>query len=313
MNWATGIYLETGRPDYDPAAQYWNADDGEKVYFWPNFWGAHSWNPMAFHPDLGLSYIPVIDLPTEIDNQGNSEDVVMVTEIDGEPHAPGKLVAIDATSGSIRWSVDHALPYNGGLLATGGNLVFQGTAEGEFVAYAADSGSRRWSVQTGSAINAAPASYTVNGKQHIVVPIGTAGGLQYRYPEMHAAERVRGPVRLLAFTIGGEAAPPRIATTELSLPEQPPLEGTPEEIERGAALYAMSCQACHGVNAVARVGGSVPDLRYASMAAHGEWDSIVVDGDRADKGMPDSGLGREEARAIQRYVLSLSESLRRGE
>jgi quinohemoprotein ethanol dehydrogenase len=313
VNWATGINLETGRPDYDPAAQYWNADDGEQVYFWPNFWGAHSWNPMAFHPDLGLSYIPAIDLPTEIDNQGNSEDVVMVTEIDGKPHAPGKLVAVDATTGSIRWSIDHVLPYNGGVLATGGNLVFQGTAEGEFAAYSADRGARLWSVQTGSAINAAPASYAVEGRQHIVVPIGTAGGLQYRYPEMHAAERVRGPVRLLAFTIGGDAEPPRNARAELSLPEQPPLDATAAEIERGEALYAIACQACHGVKAVARVGGSVPDLRYASMAAHGEWERIVVDGDRAGKGMPDFDLSREEARDIQRYVLSLSEALRRGE
>ena len=86
VNWAKGINMETGRPDYDPAAEYWNAEDGEKIYFWPNFWGAHSWNPMAFHPHLGLTYIPVIDLPSEIDNQGNSEDVVMITEIDGQPH-----------------------------------------------------------------------------------------------------------------------------------------------------------------------------------------------------------------------------------
>jgi quinohemoprotein ethanol dehydrogenase len=224
VNWATHINMETGRPSYDPAAQYWNAADGEKILFWPNFWGAHSWNPMAFHPGLGLSYIPVIDLPTEIDNAGNSEDVVLLTEVGGKPHAPGKLVAFDPATQSIRWSVDHPLPYNGGLMATGGNLVFQGNAEGEMVAYAANTGEELWSVQTGSAINAAPASYSIDGAQYVLIPIGMAGGLQYRYPDMHAANRKQGPVRLMAFSLNGDAEISGDVADYPSLPEQPAFE-----------------------------------------------------------------------------------------
>ena len=162
-NWATDIDVETGKPVYDPAGEYWNLEDGVSTYVWPNMWGSHSWNPMAFHPGHGLSYIPVVDLPAMVDNEGSGEDVVLLTEVDGKPHAPGKLVAFDPASGKIRWSVDQALPYNGGLMATAGNLVFQGNAEGRFEAYAADTGERLWSVATASAINAAPASYTVNG------------------------------------------------------------------------------------------------------------------------------------------------------
>jgi quinohemoprotein ethanol dehydrogenase len=310
VNWATHINMETGRPEYDPAAQYWNAEDGEKVYFWPNFWGAHSWNPMAFHPELGLTYIPTIDLPSEIDNQGNSEDVVMVTEVDGRPHAPGKLVAFDPASQRIRWSVDHALPYNGGLMATAGNLVFQGNALGEFVAYAADSGEKLWAVQTGSAINAAPASYAIGDEQYIVVPIGVAGGLQYRYPDMHAAERVQGPVRLMAFSLGGDASIPAISTTEPPLPEQPALEASAETIEAGGAMYAEYCRFCHGPAGVARYGGSVPDLRYATEETHATWHGIVVGGARAANGMPAMELSIEDSEAIRSYVLWLSETLR---
>jgi quinohemoprotein ethanol dehydrogenase len=310
VNWATGINLETGRPDYDPAAQYWNAPDGETVFFWPNFWGAHSWNPMAYHPQLGLSFIPVVDLPTEIDNQGNSEDVVMITEIDGRPHAPGKLVAIDAASGRPRWSVNHALPYNGGIMATGGNLVFQGTAEGELSAYAASTGEQLWSVQTGSAINAAPASYALGGEQYIVVPIGTGGGLQYRYPQMHSAERVRGPVRLMAFAIGSDMNMPPAELPSPALPEQPPLEAAADVIAQGSELYAYNCQSCHGSNGVARFAGAVPDLRYATAGVHEEWDDIVMNGARSDAGMPSFELDADETEAIRSYLLSLSESLR---
>ena len=310
VNWAKGINMETGRPDYDPAAEYWNAEDGEKIYFWPNFWGAHSWNPMAFHPYLGLTYIPVIDLPTEIDNQGNSEDVVMITEIDGQPHAPGKLVAIDPASQEIRWSVDHPLPYNGGIMATGGNLVFQGNSEGEFVAYAADTGAELWSVQTGSAINASPASHSLDGTQYIVVPIGLAGGLQYRYPEMHATERKQGPIRMMAFALGADEALLTDVADYPPLPEQPKLDATAGEIAIGEELYAAACRSCHGGEAVARFGGSVPDLRYANAETHATWHAIVVGGSRSANGMPSIEIPLEESEAIRNYVLSRSEEIR---
>ncbi|MDG2376244.1 MAG: PQQ-dependent dehydrogenase, methanol/ethanol family [Woeseiaceae bacterium] len=310
VNWATGINMETGRPDYDPAAEYWNAEDGEKIYFWPNFWGAHSWNPMAFHPGLGLTYIPVIDLPSEIDNQGNSEDVVMITEIDGQPHAPGKLVAIDPASQGIRWSVDHPLPYNGGIMATGGNLVFQGNSEGEFVAYAADTGTKLWSVQTGSAINASPASHALDGTQYIVIPIGLAGGLQYRYPEMHATERKQGPIRMMAFALGADATLVTDVADYPPLPEQPDLDATAEEIAIGEELYSAACRSCHGGEATARFGGSVPDLRYANAKTHATWHAIVVGGSRAANGMPSIEIPVEESEAIRNYVLSKSEEIR---
>lgn len=310
VTWATGINMETGRPDYDPAAEYWNAPDGEKVYFWPNFWGAHSWNPMAYHPGLGLTYIPVIDLPSEIDNEGNSEDVVMVTEVDGKPHAPGKLVAFDPASQTIRWSVEHSLPYNGGIMATGGNLVFQGNAQGEFVAYAADSGERLWSVQTGSAINAAPASYALDGNQYVIVPIGMAGGLQYRYPDMHAANRKQGPVRLVAFSLEGSGNMMSESDDYPLLPSQPALEASAETIERGWLLYRSNCKGCHGDNAVARYGGSVPDLRFANEETHATWHAITIGGSRAANGMPGMEISVEESEAIRNYVLSRSEVLR---
>jgi quinohemoprotein ethanol dehydrogenase len=164
-NWATDIDLETGKPVYDQAGEFWNFPEGEKGYIWPNVWGAHGWNPMAFHPRQALSYIPVIDAPTERSSDRSGEGIVMLTEFDGKLHAPGKLVAMDPTNGRIRWSVDRDLPFNGGLLTTGGDLVFQGTAAGRFEAFAAGAGERLWSVQTGSAINSTSASYSIDGVQ----------------------------------------------------------------------------------------------------------------------------------------------------
>ncbi|MGI9205752.1 MAG: PQQ-dependent dehydrogenase, methanol/ethanol family [Woeseiaceae bacterium] len=310
VNWATHINMETGRPNYAPDAEYWGLDDGETALFWPNFWGAHSWNPMAFHPQTGLSYIPVIDLPSMVDNEGDGEDVVMLAELDGVAHSPGKLVAFDPVSQSIRWSVDRALPYNGGLMTTAGGLVFQGTAAGRFEALSADSGELLWSVQTGTAINAAPASYALEGQQIVLIPIGAGGGLQYLYPQMHSTDASKGPTRLLAFSLEGASNLPVHSDAPPPLPEQPALNATPETIGLGKVLYNGYCKFCHGSEAVTRFGGSVPDLRYASVSTHETWHAIVVGGSKSANGMPAMGLEIDASEAIRNYVLSLSEEIR---
>ncbi len=313
-NWATHINMETGRPVPDPAASYWNAKPGETTLVWPNMWGAHSWNPMAYSPETRLSYIPVVDIPAAVvtDGEGGfSDDNILLTEVDGRPHSPGKLVAFDPVAAEIRWQVDHPLPYNGGVMATAGKLVFQGNATGDFVAYAADSGEALWSVQTGSSIAAAPASYALEGRQYIVVPIGGGGGLQFYYPELHSTDRSQGPVRLLAFTLDGEAAMPAAAGRARTLPEQPALDASPAALAAGKALYADNCKGCHGANAVARAHGSVPDLRYATAETHRMWAGIVVGGAKRANGMPAFELGADEADTIRAWVLSRANELRR--
>jgi mono/diheme cytochrome c family protein len=279
-------------------------------------WGAHSWNPMAFSPRTGLLYIPVIDIPSEITWQGDGEftdTLVKVTEVDGKPFDPGKLVAWDPVSQQVRWTVPHELPFNGGVLATAGNLVFQGDAFGRFSAYRASTGEALWSMDTGSTISAAPASYLQDGVQYILLPAGAGGGLQYAYPELHAVDRAQGPTRLIAFSLEGDKDVPMPRFGIAKLPEQPALAATQAQIEQGHELYASHCSGCHGKDAVARYGGSVPDLRYANAETHATWQAIVVGGARQQRGMPMQKLSIEESAAIRAYVLSLSEELRRGQ
>jgi len=314
VNWATHINLETGKPVYDPAAEYWKREPGSRVQVWPNMWGAHSWNPMAWHPQLRLSYIPVIDVPTvvyDFDENGDFHDTLeMVTEIDGKPFSPGKLVAFDPLTGKARWTVEHDLPFNGGVLATGGNLVFQGDAKGRLRAYAADSGRELWSLATGSSISAAPATYRLDDRQYIVLPIGNGGGLQWVYPEMHSTAESRGPTRLLAFTLDGDADIPVTTIAERSLPDLPAPDAPAAVIARGASLFASHCYVCHGKDAAGRHGGTVPDLRYASQETHATWAGIVIGGARQLNGMPRFDLSAEDAEALRQYVLSRSAELK---
>lgn len=314
VTWASEINLETGRPVLDRQAEYWRRKAGTKSLVWPNMWGAHSWNPMAFSPRTGLLYIPVIDIPSEVTYQGDGEftdTLVKITEVDGKPFDPGKLVAYDPVSQQVRWTVPHELPFNGGVLATAGNLVFQGDAFGKLSAYRASTGEELWSIATGSTISAAPASYLQDGVQYVLLPAGAGGGLQYAYPELHAVDRAQGPTRLIAFSLEGDrdVAMPEFGIEKL--PEQPALDATEAQVEQGHELYTSHCSGCHGKDAVARYGGSVPDLRYADARTHAAWHAIVVGGARRQRGMPMQKLSIDESEAIRAYVLSLSEELRR--
>ena len=66
----------------------------------------------------------------------------------------------------------HKGPWNGGALATGGGLVFQGTADGHFNAYDAANGRPLWSADTWTSTLAGPMTYSVDGEQYVAVGAG---------------------------------------------------------------------------------------------------------------------------------------------
>ena len=71
----------------------------------------------------------------------------------------GYLKAWDPVARKTRWEIEHPAFWNGGLLTTAGNLLFQGTGDGRFVAYSADIGKILWSVPTMIGIVAPPVTY----------------------------------------------------------------------------------------------------------------------------------------------------------
>ena len=237
----------------------------------------------------------------------------MVTEVDGTPFSPGKLVAWDPVANKQRWTINRKLPFNGGVLTTAGNLVFQGTAQGHLEAFSADTGKLVWSVATGSAISAAPVSYFHNDTQFVLIPIGSSGGcLQFVYPQMHATDESKGPTRLLAFSLEDSADLPSWTNVNRKPPAQPKLDASIESIELGRLLFSYDCRGCHGDHAEARFGGSVPDLRFSNTQTHDTWHEIVVGGEKQATGMPKFDLTKDESDAIRHYVLSRAAELRTG-
>jgi quinohemoprotein ethanol dehydrogenase len=202
------------------------------------------------------------------------------------------------------WGVPRETISNGGVLATAGDLVFQGTATGRFLAHDARSGALLWGADTGTGVIAAPISYAIAGVQYVAIAAGWGGGFALNGGDAAAAAGVRGGGRLLVFRLGGHAdpLPPPAPAAKRSLP--PPPVGSAADIDRGASLFSLHCAACHGVGAVG--GGVTPDLRFVAPEIRAAFEEIVLDGALLSRGMP--GLaGTLEPEDLELILLYLSD------
>ena len=315
VTWATGVDRKTGRPVENPAVADYTK---EPKLTYPGPLGAHNWNPMAFHPGTGLVYIPEQEAPFLYVNQPEAHynatmswNVgVAIPDSPEEPAAAeqlhalfkGSLLAWDPVRQKAAWRVEHRTPGNGGVLATGGNLVFQGTAGGRFVAYSADKGERLWETEAQTGVIAGPISYAVDGEQYVAVMAGSGGGYFRYLGEIAATNKVTTISRVLVYKIGGkEVLPPLPAAKSIAPP--PPNEATKAQIDEGRALYTFHCSVCHGGAAIS--GGSVPDLRHMDAQTRELFVGVVLGGLREERGMPIfvNTLSIEQVNAIYRYLV----------
>jgi quinohemoprotein ethanol dehydrogenase len=318
ITWATGVDLRTGRPIESETARYPRGDSPPIV---PGPVGAHSWQPMSYSPRTGLVYVPVNDVgfnfkaPVnfEYKNEAPNYGIDMIAV--GMPQDPkikkaildgvkGKLVAWDPIQQKQKWAVERVGPWNGGTLATAGNLVFEGTASGTFEAYRADTGEKVWSFQAQTGVIAGPVTYTVGGEQYVAVLAGWGGVFPLVAGEVSfKSGHVRNVSRMLAFKIGGAAKLPPLAPVETPELNPPPSTASAAEIHRGEEIFQRFCSECHGDVAVS--GGILPDLRYSAYLKNDRWFAIVRDGLLKSEGMVAFGseISQEDAAAIRSYVI----------
>ncbi|TIX48816.1 PQQ-dependent dehydrogenase, methanol/ethanol family [Alteraurantiacibacter aquimixticola] len=322
MNWATGVDMETGRPIEVPAARY--GETGIPFVSTPGAGGAHNWHPMAFHPGEGLVYIPAIEAGfpyvPEADWEPDTargfnvgvdmaagalpaDEAIREASVAG---TKGALIAWDPVTQTERWRVQYPGPWNGGVLATGGGLVFQGTAGGQFKAFAAGDGSELWSFPAQTGVVAPAVTYTVDGEQYVAVMAGW-GGIWALAPGGILNE-TSGPVpnisRLLVFKLGASGELPPAPPLQRRPIDPPPFRGSEEQLASGNYAYGRYCGQCHGD---AAIGSTVlPDLRRSAVLDNGDtWMQIVHDGALGFNGMAgfSDSLSADEVEAIRQYVI----------
>lgn len=321
QTWAEGID-ENGRPIFNPEARI--DKTGKPAIVMPGPLGGHNWHPMAYHPGENLVYIPAFEAATVYAPEANWKpdrargfnvgydlgagdlppDLGIRKGLYGT--VKGKLTAWDPVAQEARWTVEFPGPWNGGLLATGGGLVFQGNSSSEFAAYNAGSGEKLWSFAAQTGIVAPPITYTVDGEQYVAVLAGWGGAYAITADGHMINDQapVRNISRLLVFKIGGKAALPDMpALADIPL-DPPPSRADADTIALGKAKYARYCAVCH---APAAVGSTeLPDLRRSGALGNAaSWQAVVYDGILTDNGMVSfaTSMSKEEIEAIRAYVI----------
>lgn len=293
VTWAERIDPATGRPVENPGIRYQKT--GKMFELWPGPQGAHSWLPQAFSPQTGLVYIPVIDMGALIGppapGQGGLGAGMGATLIP-DANLPGSrrsyLKAWDPKTQKAAWTVDLPGVWPGGVLATGGQLVFQGRMDHRFAAYNATTGKEVWSFKTAAPVIAPPISFEAGGRQYVTVITGNSSQGAGILGSGNAAYRTdyRLPRHILTFALDGKATPPPTDTPDLVALDDKGFVPDAAKIRSGAMAFAGNgCIVCHGMNAVG--GGAAPDLRYSPIILdESAWTSVVHDGALKPNGMP---------------------------
>ncbi|GBQ95163.1 alcohol dehydrogenase large subunit [Acetobacter nitrogenifigens DSM 23921 = NBRC 105050] len=320
QNWALGLDPKTGRPIYNPDA-LWTLN-GKEWYAIPGDLGGHNFAAMAYSPKTNLVYIPAQQVPFLYKSQvggfkahPDSWNLGIDMGKAGLPDTPeakaafikdlkGWIVAWDPVKQQAAWKIDHKGPWNGGIVATGGDLLFQGLANGEFHAYDATNGQDLFHFDAQSGIIAPPVTYLANGKQYVAVEVGW-GGI---YPFfLGGVARTSGWTvnhsRVVAFSLDGKAKLPPQNDMGF-LPVKPPEKYDEKVTDKGYFEYQTYCAACHGDNAEG--AGVLPDLRWSGAIRHKDgFYNVVGRGALTAYGMDrfDASMSPDQIESIRQFII----------
>jgi quinohemoprotein ethanol dehydrogenase len=338
INWASGVDMKTGRPVVTEDAD-WHSTP-KNVY--PSWGGGHTWNPMSLSAQTHLVYIPVIDAPAVwVDMVHNGGDVKYLDGfftangiVPDETYDAGELKRLfgpmpelkdikatrkvhpvrelirawDPVARKTVWEHETSSGirgYDGGIISTAGNLVFQGRGSGGLWVYAADSGKVLKVVHTGSHIMAAPSTYAVNGEQYVAVQVGYGGAAISvgEIPPNSAARKYQNTNRIIAFKLGGGPVPTPAARVKEAFEKPPEQTADPAAIHAGEVKFVEECSRCHVLGL-----SSTPDLRRLNPGLHAAFKDIVLHGALAPAGMErfDDILSDQDVDNIHAYLIDQS-------
>jgi alcohol dehydrogenase (cytochrome c) len=177
QTWAQGIDSR-GRPIANPTAH--PTRQGTAVY--PGIAGGANWQSPSYSPVTGFIYVPFLDRGGIFYTTGERGDLryhpgelfeggFFQLFSDRDHHPEAAVRALNAVTGEQKWEYRNPASQIGGLLSTGGGVVF-GSQDQYFFALDASTGHELWRVSTGGRILAAPITFLCEGKQIVTIAAG---------------------------------------------------------------------------------------------------------------------------------------------
>jgi PQQ-dependent dehydrogenase (methanol/ethanol family) len=168
-----------------PQENMWVLPTASGARMLPGANGGVEWSPMAVNPKLRLAYAANLHQPMtyhveESRYPGGKLWLGGAFKTIPSEKQWGRLAAVDIDTGKLAWKFDTEQPLIGGVLATAGDLVFNGEGNGLFRAFDAKTGKKLWEYQCGAGVNAPAVSYAVGGKQYVAVAAGGNTQLDFK-------------------------------------------------------------------------------------------------------------------------------------
>ncbi|HEY1391985.1 MAG TPA: PQQ-dependent dehydrogenase, methanol/ethanol family [Methylibium sp.] len=168
-----------------PQENMWVLPTKDGARMLPGANGGVEWSPMAINPKLHLAYAANLHQPMtyhveEAQYPGGKLWLGGAFKVIPSEKQWGRLVAVNLDTGKLAWKYDTEQPLIGGVLATAGDLVFNGEGNGLFRAFDARNGKMLWQYQCGAGVNAPAVSYMVGGKQYVAVAAGGNTQLDFK-------------------------------------------------------------------------------------------------------------------------------------
>jgi PQQ-dependent dehydrogenase (methanol/ethanol family) len=168
-----------------PQENMWVLPTKDGARMLPGANGGVEWSPMAVNPKTRLAYAANLHQPMTYHVEqaaypGGKLWLGGAFKVIASEKQWGRLSAVNIDTGKIAWKVDTDQPLIGGVLATAGNLVFNGEGNGMFSAFDASNGKKLWTFNCGAGVNAPAVTYTVKGKQYVAVAAGGNTQLDFK-------------------------------------------------------------------------------------------------------------------------------------
>ena len=164
----------------------------------------------AYSPLTGAVYQPLFNAwieQTSLEFTGTGNAAIRRTiPSQDQPELPGMVKGFDVATGELLWEYKQTAPWLGGLVTTGGGLLFGGDINRRFRALDQETGEVLWETILNSRITGGAVSYAVDGKQYIAVAAGGGTSGSYETLALPRETRLEAPTgsnTIFVFTLPG--------------------------------------------------------------------------------------------------------------
>jgi alcohol dehydrogenase (cytochrome c) len=172
----SAIDPKTGAKTIDPKLL---PDRNHAVTVCPHGGGGRNWMPTSYNPETKILFVAAQETCMELAPAGPGEHGFLSTGVNITMHPRpdsdgrfGRLQAISLEQRKTLWQDRQRAFQSGGVLSTGGGVVFAAATDRWFSAYDDADGRILWRSRLADIPNAPPITYSVKGRQYVAVVVG---------------------------------------------------------------------------------------------------------------------------------------------